>query len=38
MVDEFFETDIDQENKNDPAWIMQEGENPETFQDKIANH
>jgi hypothetical protein len=22
MVDEFFETHIDQENQNDPAWIM----------------
>jgi ribonuclease HI len=38
MVDEFSETHIDQENQNDPAWIMQEGENPEKFQDKIANH
>jgi hypothetical protein len=28
MVDEFFETHIDQENQNDPTWIMQEGENP----------
>jgi hypothetical protein len=25
MVDEFSETHIDQENQNDPAWIMQEG-------------
>jgi hypothetical protein len=38
MVDEFSETHIDQENQNDPIWIMQEGENPEKFQDKIANH
>jgi hypothetical protein len=38
MVDEFSETHIDQENQNDPAWIMQEGENPKKFQDKIANH
>jgi hypothetical protein len=38
MVDEFSETHIDQENQNDPAWIMQEGENPEKFKDKIANH
>jgi hypothetical protein len=38
MIDEFSETHIDQENQNDPAWIMQEGENPEKFQDKIANH
>jgi hypothetical protein len=38
MVDEFSETHIDQENQNDPVWIMQEGENPEKFKDKIANH
>jgi hypothetical protein len=38
MVDEFFETHIDQENQNDPAWIMQKGENPEKFQDKITNN
>jgi hypothetical protein len=38
MVDEFSETHIDQENQNDLAWIMQEGENPEKFQDKISNH
>jgi hypothetical protein len=38
MVDKFSETHIDQENQNDPAWIMQEGENPEKFQDKIADH
>jgi ribonuclease HI len=38
MVDEFSETHIDQENQNDPVWIMQEGENQEKFKDKIANH
>jgi hypothetical protein len=38
MVDEFSETHIDQENHNDPTWIMQEGENPKKFQDKISNH
>jgi hypothetical protein len=38
MVDEFYETHIDQENQNDPSWVMQEGENPEKLQDKIANH
>jgi hypothetical protein len=38
MVDEFFETHIDQENHNDPAWVMHEGEDPQKFQDKIDNH
>jgi hypothetical protein len=38
MVDEFYETHIDQENQNDPSWIMQEGENQEKFKYKIANH
>ena len=38
MVDEFFETHIDQENQNDPTWIMQEDEDPQKFQDKITNH
>ena len=38
MVDEFFETHTDQENQNDPIWVMQEGENHEKLQDKIANH
>ena len=38
MVDEFSETHIDQENQNDPSWIMQGGENQEKFQFKIANH
>jgi hypothetical protein len=38
MVDEFSETHIDQENQNDPTWIMQEGEDPQKFQDKIVNH
>jgi hypothetical protein len=31
MVIEFSETHIDQENENDPAWIMQEGEDPQKF-------
>jgi hypothetical protein len=31
MVDEFFETHIDQENQNDPIWIMQEGGDSEKF-------
>ena len=38
MVDEFSETHIDQENQNDPIWIMQEGEEPKKFQGKIKNH
>jgi hypothetical protein len=38
MVDECSETHIDQENQNDQAWIMQEGETQEKFKDKIANH
>jgi hypothetical protein len=38
IVNKFFETHIDQENQNDPTWIMQEGEDPQKFQDKIANH
>jgi hypothetical protein len=38
MVDEFSETHIDQENQNDPAWIMQKGETQEKFKDKISNH
>jgi hypothetical protein len=38
MVDEFSETHIDQENQNDPTWIMQEDKDPQKFQDKIANH
>jgi hypothetical protein len=29
---------VDQENQNDHIWIMQEGEDPQAFQDKIANH
>jgi hypothetical protein len=36
MVDEFFETHIDQENHNDPMWIIKEGEDLESFQDNIA--
>jgi hypothetical protein len=31
MIDEFSETYINQENQNDPIWIMQEGEDPEQF-------
>jgi hypothetical protein len=38
MIDEFSETHIDQENQNDPVWIMQERENPKKFKDRIANH
>jgi hypothetical protein len=38
MVDEFSETHIDQGKKNDPIWIMREGEDPKKFQDKITNH
>ena len=38
MVDDFSETHIDQENQNDHTWIMQEGEEPKEFQEKIANH
>jgi hypothetical protein len=38
MVDDFAETHIDQENQNDHTWIMQEGEEPQEFQEKIANH
>jgi hypothetical protein len=37
-IDEFVETHIDQENQNDPIWIMQEEEDPQEFHDKIANH
>jgi ribonuclease HI len=37
-VGEFSETHADQENQNDQIWIMQEGEDPQAFQDKIANH
>ena len=37
-VGEFSETHADQENQNDPIWIMQEGEDPQAFRDKIANH
>jgi hypothetical protein len=38
MVDEFYEVHIYHRNKNDFFWTMQEGENPEKFKDKIANH
>jgi hypothetical protein len=31
MVNKFSEMHIDQENENDPAWIMQEGEDPQEF-------
>jgi hypothetical protein len=37
MVDEFSKTHIDQENQNDPAWNMQEGENPKKFLLKYCN-
>jgi hypothetical protein len=37
-IDEFAETHVDQENQNDPIWIMQEGEDPQEFHDKIVNH
>jgi hypothetical protein len=37
-LDEFSETYNDQENQNDPIWIMQEGEDAKEFHDKIANH
>ena len=37
-VDDFAETHVDQENQNDTVWIMQEGEDPQEFQDKIVNH
>jgi hypothetical protein len=37
-IDEFSETHTDQENQNDPIWIMQEGEDPQEFHDKITNH
>jgi ribonuclease HI len=37
-IGEFSETHPDQENQNDPMWIMQEGEDPETFREKIADH
>ena len=38
MVDEFSETHIDQENQNEPTWVMQEDEDSQKFQDKIVNH
>jgi ribonuclease HI len=37
-LDEFAETHTDQENQNDPIWIMQEGEDSKEFHDKIKNH
>jgi hypothetical protein len=37
-IDEFVEMHSDQENQNDPIWIMQEGEDPQEFHDKITNH
>jgi hypothetical protein len=36
--DEFAKMHADQENQNDPIWIMQEGEDPQEFHDKITNH
>jgi hypothetical protein len=38
MVDDFAETYIDQENRNDHTWITQEGEDPQEFQENITNH
>jgi hypothetical protein len=38
MVDEFSKTHRGKENQNGPIWIMQEGEDPKKFQDKIVNH
>jgi ribonuclease HI len=37
-VGEFSDTHADQENQNDSRWIMQEGEEPEIFREKIADH
>jgi ribonuclease HI len=37
-IGEFSETHPDQENQNDPTWVMQEDENPEAFREKIADH
>jgi hypothetical protein len=37
-LDEFAETHTDQENQNDPIWIMQEWEDSKEFHDKISNH
>jgi hypothetical protein len=37
-VGDFSETHINQENQNDHMWIMQEGEDPQEFREKIANH
>jgi ribonuclease HI len=37
-VDDFSKTHADQENQNDPIWTMQQGEDPQKFQDKIVNH
>ena len=31
MIDKFVETHADQENQNDPIWIMQEGDDPQEF-------
>jgi len=38
VVGKFSETHADQENQNDPIWIMQEGEDPKDFRDKISGH
>jgi hypothetical protein len=38
VVGEFSKSHVDQENQNDHIWIMQEGEDPQNFQEKIANH
>jgi len=38
MVGDFSKTHIDQEDQNDHTWIMQEGEEPQEFREKISNH
>jgi ribonuclease HI len=37
-IGEFSETHPDQENQDDPMWVIQEDEDPETFREKIADH
>jgi hypothetical protein len=37
-VGKFSNTHANQENHNDSRWIMQEGEEPEVFREKIADH
>ena len=38
VVGKFSETHADQENQNDPIWIMKEGEDPKSFREKIVDH